>query len=178
MKKIIIGVVAAMSVIVANAAAANWDNSNGDLYEYGGTGNVATGYLAYFINAADLAQGDAVTAAAAGNLAAITSVGYESTVGLSDGGWLEDSGVGDFTNGADLSAYLVIFNAGTTDTATYAYISSVETEFVPGSGMDVNFAFDLSSSATAGNWTAVPEPTSGLLMLLGMAGLALRRRRA
>ena len=30
----------------------------------------------------------------------------------------------------------------------------------------------------AQTWTAVPEPTSGLLMLLGMAGLALRRRRA
>ena len=29
-----------------------------------------------------------------------------------------------------------------------------------------------------GDWQAVPEPTSGLLMLLGMAGLALRRRRA
>ena len=27
-------------------------------------------------------------------------------------------------------------------------------------------------------WTPVPEPTSGLLMLLGMAGLALRRRHA
>ena len=32
--------------------------------------------------------------------------------------------------------------------------------------------------ATAGNFTAVPEPTSGLMLLLGMAGLALRRRRA
>ena len=29
----------------------------------------------------------------------------------------------------------------------------------------------------AGWYTAVPEPTSGLLMLLGMAGLALRRGR-
>ena len=28
------------------------------------------------------------------------------------------------------------------------------------------------------NWQAVPEPTSGLLMLLGVAGLALKRRRA
>jgi len=27
-------------------------------------------------------------------------------------------------------------------------------------------------------WTAVPEPTSGLLMLLGVAGLALKRKRA
>ena len=32
--------------------------------------------------------------------------------------------------------------------------------------------------ASTGTWTAVPEPTSGLLMLLGMAGLALRRKRA
>lgn len=29
-----------------------------------------------------------------------------------------------------------------------------------------------------GNYSAVPEPTSGLLMLVGLAGLALRRRRA
>ena len=37
------------------------------------------------------------------------------------------------------------------------------------------------ATAIPAGWTvtgAVPEPTSGLLMLLGMAGLALRRRRA
>ena len=39
------------------------------------------------------------------------------------------------------------------------------------------------TSAVPSNWTvsgitAVPEPTSGLLMLVGLAGLALRRRRA
>ena len=42
------------------------------------------------------------------------------------------------------------------------------------------FADKQSSFAGAGWYTtaAVPEPTSGLLMLVGLAGLALRRRRA
>ena len=39
-------------------------------------------------------------------------------------------------------------------------------------------ALTYDSSTAANGWAAVPEPTSGLLMLLGMAGLALRRRRA
>ena len=40
---------------------------------------------------------------------------------------------------------------------------------------------DATFAANGAGWystAAVPEPTSGLLMLLGMAGLALRRRRA
>lgn len=44
--------------------------------------------------------------------------------------------------------------------------------------LDDTLAF---SSASAGEWkvtTAVPEPTGGLLILLGAAGLALRRKRA
>ena len=31
---------------------------------------------------------------------------------------------------------------------------------------------------TSGDWAAAPEPTSGLLLLLGVAGLALKRQRA
>ena len=36
----------------------------------------------------------------------------------------------------------------------------------------------LSSNGQIASWSSVPEPTSGLLMLVGLAGLALRRKRA
>ena len=36
----------------------------------------------------------------------------------------------------------------------------------------------LSATPAEGKWSAVPEPTSGLLLLLGVAGLTLKRKRA
>ena len=42
----------------------------------------------------------------------------------------------------------------------------------------VGFANMQSATQNASNWAAVHEPTSGLLLLLGMAGLALKRKRA
>ena len=45
-----------------------------------------------------------------------------------------------------------------------------------------NLGTKIGGTGAATAWIAVPadipEPTSGVLMLLGMAGLALRRRRA
>ena len=46
----------------------------------------------------------------------------------------------------------------------------------PASG--TQFALTAANFANSGTIAAVPEPTSGLLMLVGLAGLALRRRRA
>ena len=49
-------------------------------------------------------------------------------------------------------------------------------------GTEMRYASFLDTTTVIGGsgvaWTAVPEPTSGLLLLLGVAGLALKRKRA
>ena len=44
---------------------------------------------------------------------------------------------------------------------------------------DYSGAFKTVNATYSGaGWYAVPEPTSGLLLLIGVAGLALKRKRA
>jgi len=63
-----------------------------------------------------------------------------------------------------VDAYGKPSSATVTDTYTVSGLSD-------DSSVLANFTF-----GTAGNYTSVPEPTSGLMLLLGVAGLALRRK--
>ena len=84
------------------------------------------------------------------------------------------------SDGSSLDVYYVILNTNA-DPNTYTTVADTLTgradtgEAVFGSHTSMTAA--AASSAT---WStvAVPEPTSGLLLVLGMAGLALRRKRA
>ena len=62
------------------------------------------------------------------------------------------------------------------------YTASTQWGSVTTSGLSFGTAAlnwgEKGAEGTATTWNAVPEPTSGLLLLLGGAGLALRRRRA
>lgn len=88
-------------------------------------------------------------------------------------------------DGTAYTAYLLIFDtAEITDESKY-YISNTKafTTLEGTSSASVGFMSQKNATQAAGGWTsvassAVPEPTSGLLMLLGVAGLALKRKRA
>ena len=75
----------------------------------------------------------------------------------------------------------MIFNNAAAADATYYAYTAKGTTTIPAGGSDMSMAFGTFTDATAstGGWTqTVPEPTSGLLMLVGLGALALRRRRA
>ena len=93
---------------------------------------------------------------------------------------LDDVGVSPSTK---YSVYAVILDTTSiTDDSNFfvTTATAASTTFTAASALNKNYALTATASATASNWKSVnvPEPTSGLLMLLGMAGLALRRKRA
>ena len=86
--------------------------------------------------------------------------------------------VGD-SSGLNYAAAIITY---TDDDGNDWYIANIGKANVTGSGQvtvgNLATTFGGTAGGTIGAWTAVPEPTSGLLLLLGVAGLALKRKRA
>jgi hypothetical protein len=85
-----------------------------------------------------------------------------------------------FSNAADQYSVIMYDTLNAGDTFYYiAGDSTVDFQYTPPAQQNGELYWDMSSfsSSTVGT-QSVPEPTSGLLMLVGLAGLALRRRRA
>ena len=178
MKKLIIAAFAAMLGIAANAAAVSWSMTE---VQSSPTATVGSGWTFYVLDASTYAaftalDGDKVAAFAIDN--AIISGATKSSRGKVSASVTG----GDYANGSTLSSYMVIFdNANAASASYYAYTTTSEASINDaGSEGNMNFGTFTAATSTTGGWhtTAVPEPTSGLLMLVGLAGLALRRRRA
>ena len=180
MKKLSFMFAAVALAASVKAASVSWTCTN----VKDAKGNAISG-VAYFINAATLSQ-DAFKALK-GAEKINNAIGNMYSYSPSQAGKYTSTAVANATLGlgddVDASGYLVIFDTATiTDTSHY-YMTEVKDFHTYGGTFEqqVKWGSQSTASQAAGAWTSVvdvPEPTSGLLMLLGMAGLALRRKRA
>ena len=177
MKKLIIATVAVMLGVAANAAAVTWGLTS---VTASPDAPAAAGWQVYVMNASTYDTFAALTADKVVDYA-MSNYAYSTTTAAGRGGVINVSYKGgSFAGGETVSSYLVLFNNASADSATYFAYTATGSTTIPegGSDMSISFGTFASATSTTGGWTAVPEPTSGLLLLLGMAGLALKRKRA
>lgn len=186
MKKLMIALVAVAIGMVANAASFTWKVQNGYIWDGADTPAKITSGSAYLVFASALSQSDLVTAFAADAATAASTVSSKAvstgTIG-SNARIAETAFTSDVTS--DQTAYFVVFsgdNMYVSITADAEYLAVGTSPISFGSVTSSSKAFnDVAGGYSGAGWygaAAVPEPTSGLLLLLGMAGLALRRKRA
>ena len=154
MKKIMVMLAVVAAAVVANAASFNWQAAN--IFGSDGTTKYSGTVELYAV----IDGVDTLVSTATANAGAISRTATEF-----DSDKLVVGNTYDF--------FLKIEDNGKTFTSDVKSISAQQS-----STSTVNFGNMTSQTQNAANWAAadVPEPTSGLLLLLGVAGLALRRK--
>ena len=156
MRKLLIAAVIAYAAVASQAASVSWGAVN--LFKSDGTTKYSSDVQLLAV-AAGGAVADAVvveTIAAANGVVASHTIDWAAAVA-------EQSY--DF--------YYKIVDSGKQLIGPSAPLSALASDV---GTMTISFGNQGNYTKAAGNWVNVPEPTSGLLMLLGVAGLALRRR--
>lgn len=192
MKKLLIALAAVAMIATTQAASVNWTVSDiykGDTLLSGGVAYVFNNKNSGYANPAALQA----ALAAAADLDAINTILSKADPllgGAVTGGKVINSAVDFASTGipgktSGVNTFAVIFDTAkvTADSNYYVTTASGNVKTVDPAGT-ASSSFTVASQAAltqgnAGAWTAVaPEPTSGLLLLLGVAGLALKRKRA
>ena len=184
MKKLMIVAVAVAVAACAQAASFSWKTSvSGKVYTPGDSSTLLASATAYLFDQSSVGQDSLVAAFKGGTLDLTT--GNISSQSISSGAIASTSFTDGTAVGSTLTAYFATLV--TVDEKDYLFISATgsglgqegkTTNINLNGSASKNAVFDVASGYQGAGWYAVPEPTSGLLMLLGMAGLALRRRRA
>lgn len=182
MKKLIIVLSAVALVSVTNAAAFSWKTSfAGKVYQPGTTDLVSGSYTAYLFDTSSVKQETLLEAFGEGRLD-LSSYSSLSSATLNNGVIAETSFTDGTASGQTLTGFFaIIIN-------NKLFISSDKTATAyEGKSSTLQFSAKAASQAAeklaangyqGAGWYAIPEPTSGLMILLGLAGLALRRKQA
>ena len=183
MKKLLV-IATVMAAVAANAASFSWKTTiSGKIYEADSKSLLGSA-TAYLFDAGKLSQNDVLTAFSKGT--AVSTLAFADKTSVANGAIsTKDFDVPTgYSEGDAFNAYIAIV---VDDNIYIGNVYSVETPETGTKAISMNEAStsqaaarNLSGGYSSAGWystASVPEPTSGLLMLIGMAGLALRRRR-
>ena len=181
-----LGVVAVAAV--TQAASFSWKTQTGQYVYQAGTTTKAGSVTAYLFNA-DVVSRDALVAAFVDSGKGLTDFTSLSSKATGTAGGIASTSFSADPLGSEtsLTAYFAIISGenifvSAEVSGMYQATSTTTLQFAPTTASKaaaIEWTTGTTSVATSGGWyTAAPEPTSGLLLLLGMAGLALKRKRA
>ena len=176
MKKLMIAAAIVCAAAFAQAANYSWGFMNDQIF----------GPAGYVDGEGYLIDGKAFLYIGGTQIGDPATIDGNYTYGVFDNSAVDTSGKvqtlerGDITESFVGQAYKLVlqtldgkYQVEVTGTSEFATVGA-------GAG-EPNFNYETfisTAGISADQWQSVPEPTSGLLLLLGVAGLALRRRRA
>ena len=200
MKKLLILAGVALTAVATQAAAYTWQSKTN--YTYLPETTTKAAGTAYLFNAGTYSQ-SALLTALRGREVGVSASDYLTTLAIASAvNYVDSAFVGGTMTGGQIAASAGFdydgVEAGNNWTGYFAmivddnvYLSTEAT--IAASALAAGTAVKFGSQATtskaavfgetvsyggAGWYSTAPEPTSGLLMLLGMAALALKRKRA